>query len=176
MQDLPVAQHMTAQPERVAGRFSFPARVRNRRLVGLFRDVHRAPRRAHRGAVLCGGGIYVWGAVITVFMLALALGVPSWAGACPAQSTRRRLGALLGIAALSALPIVLFGEPILESISAEACRIRVTARFSRASRCFSCRHFCPAWCIRQYAVRLLVTQASTSGASAGWLVLRFDFR
>ncbi len=64
-----------------------------------------------------GGSIYVWGAVITVFMLALALGYLAGGRFSLRSPSLRRLGGLLVIAAVAALTIVFFGGPVLEAIS-----------------------------------------------------------
>jgi len=166
MQDLPVAQPMTAQPERVAGRVSSLLVYGIAGWSGYF--VMSTELLAGRiVAPFFGGSIYVWGAVITVFMLALALGYLVGGRLSLRNPTRRRLGALLGIAALSALPIVLFGEPILESISESV----PDPRYGTLLACVAL-FFLPTFLsgmVSPYAVRLLVTQASTSGASAGWL-------
>jgi hypothetical protein len=114
-----------------------------------------------------GGSIYVWGAVITVFMLALALGYLAGGRFSLHSPSLRRLGALLAMAALAALPVVLFGEHVLEWISARVA----DPRYGTLLSCCAL-FFLPTFLsgmVSPYAVRLLVTQASTSGASAGWL-------
>jgi hypothetical protein len=114
-----------------------------------------------------GGSIYVWGAVITVFMLALALGYLAGGRFSLRAPSLRRLGALLAVAALSVLPVVLIGDPVLEWISG----ILPDPRYGTLLSCVAL-FFLPtllAGMVSPYAVRLLVTQTSTSGASAGWL-------
>lgn len=114
-----------------------------------------------------GGSIYVWGAVITVFMLALALGYLAGGRFSLRAPSLRRLGGLLAIAALSALPIVFFGGPVLEWISDRI----PDPRYGTLLACVAL-FFLPTMLsgmVSPYAVRLLVTQTSTSGASAGWL-------
>jgi MFS family permease len=114
-----------------------------------------------------GGSIYVWGAVITVFMLALALGYLAGGKFSLRAPSLRRLGVLLAIAALSTFPVVLFGEPVLESISDRV----PDPRYGTLLACVAL-FFLPtllSGMVSPYAVRLLVTQTSTSGASAGWL-------
>jgi MFS family permease len=114
-----------------------------------------------------GGSIYVWGAVITVFMLALALGYLVGGRLSLSNPSLRKLGALLVIAALSALVLVLSGNPVLEAI---ADRVP-DPRYGTLLACIAL-FFLPTFLsgmVSPYAVRLLVTQTSTSGASAGWL-------
>jgi MFS family permease len=114
-----------------------------------------------------GGSIYVWGAVITVFMLALALGYLAGGRFSLRDPSLRRLGALLVVAALSGLIVVLFGEQALEWISASV----PDPRYGTLLAC-ALLFFLPTFLsgmVSPYAVRLLVTQTATSGASAGWL-------
>jgi hypothetical protein len=114
-----------------------------------------------------GGSIYVWGAVITVFMLALSLGYLAGGKFSLRSPSLRRLGALLAVAAVSVLPVVLAGEPILEWISG----IVPDPRYGTLLSCVAL-FFLPtllSGMVSPYAVRLLVTQTATSGASAGWL-------
>jgi len=63
-----------------------------------------------------GNSIYVWGAVITVFMLALAVGYLLGGHFSVHSPSLRRLGALLIAAGLATLPVVLFGESALDWI------------------------------------------------------------
>lgn len=114
-----------------------------------------------------GGSIYVWGAVITVFMLALALGYLAGGRFSLSSPGLGRLGALLAVAALAALPVVLVGERVLEWISAATA----DPRYGTLLACCAL-FFLPTFLsgmVSPYAVRLLVRQTSTSGASAGWL-------
>jgi len=114
-----------------------------------------------------GGSIYVWGAVITVFMLALALGYLAGGKFSLRSPGLRKLGALLAIAALTELPVVLFGERALEWISGGVADPRYGTLLSCVAL-FALPTFVSGM-VSPYAVRLLVTQTATSGASAGWL-------
>jgi hypothetical protein len=114
-----------------------------------------------------GGSIYVWGGVITVFMLALALGYLAGGKFSLRTPGLRRLGALLVVAALAEFPVVLLGEQGLEWISGGVA----DPRYGTLLSCVAL-FFLPTFLsgmVSPYAVRLLVTQTSTSGASAGWL-------
>jgi hypothetical protein len=114
-----------------------------------------------------GGSIYVWGAVITVFMLALALGYLCGGRFSLRSPSLRRLGALLAVAAVAELPVVLFGERVLEGLSDAV----PDPRYGTLLACMAL-FFLPtllSGMVSPYAVRLLVTQTATSGASAGWL-------
>jgi MFS family permease len=114
-----------------------------------------------------GGSIYVWGAVITVFMLALALGYLAGGRFSLRTPSLPRLGALLAVAALVELPVVLFGDEVLEWISGSVADPRYGTLLSCVALFFLPTLF--SGMVSPYAVRLLVTQTSTSGASAGWL-------
>ncbi|MGH8240476.1 MAG: fused MFS/spermidine synthase, partial [Steroidobacteraceae bacterium] len=55
-----------------------------------------------------GSSIYVWGAIITIFMLALSLGYLAGGRYSMLAPSVRRLGVILTIAALSVVPLLLF--------------------------------------------------------------------
>jgi MFS family permease len=114
-----------------------------------------------------GTGIYVWGAVITVFMLALAAGY-LLGGMLSTRNPRvSRLGGLLTIAALSALPVALLSEPCFEWIFDHVHDPRYGSLLGATLLFFIPTGISGA--ISPYAVRLLVTQAQRSGFSAGRL-------
>jgi hypothetical protein len=166
MQNATISQSSTAQAEIGAGRFRSILVYGIAGWSGYF--VMATELLAGRiVAPYFGGSIYVWGAVITVFMLALALGYLAGGRLSLRNPGLRRLGALLAIAALSALPVVLFGKPVLEAIADSV----PDPRYGTLLAClalFSLPTFLSGM-VSPYAVRLLVTQTSTSGASAGWL-------
>ncbi len=64
-----------------------------------------------------GSSIYVWGAIITVFMLALSLGYLFGGRASMRGPTLERLALILVAAALLTLPILLYGDALLDRIS-----------------------------------------------------------
>jgi MFS family permease len=114
-----------------------------------------------------GSSIYVWGAIITIFMLALSIGYLAggrWSTHAPSV---RRLGVLLITAALSVLPIVLAGNDLLEWVA-----IRVPdPRFGSLLASFLL-FFVPTFfsgMVSPYAVRLLVRDRASSGQHAGQL-------
>lgn len=114
-----------------------------------------------------GSSIYVWGALIAVFMLALSLGYllgGRWSLRNPSLA---RLGALLGVAALAMLPVLLWGEALLDRLSVAV----PDPRFG--SLCAALLLFsvpCAlSGMISPYAVRLLVADAARSGDHAGKL-------
>lgn len=114
-----------------------------------------------------GNSIYVWGAVITVFMLGLAIGYllgGQWSMTTPSL---RRLAALQLAAAAAVTPVILVGEPVLDamfdviddprwgSIAGSAALFLVPTILSGM--------------VSPYAVRLLVADSRTSGRLSGLL-------
>src|SRR3954470_513452 len=67
-----------------------------------------------------GSSIYVWGALITVFMLALSIGYLAGGRYSMRNPTQRKLGAILLLAAIAALPAVAWSDELLEAIAIAA--------------------------------------------------------
>jgi MFS family permease len=114
-----------------------------------------------------GGSIYVWGSVITVFMLALALGYLLGGRWSLHNANNRRFAAILGIGGLAMLPIVLLGDAVMEHIF-DAVQDPRYGSLIAASILF----FLPSAILGMaspYAVRLLTQSTESSGASAGFL-------
>jgi hypothetical protein len=114
-----------------------------------------------------GSGIYVWGAIISVFMLALSLGYLAGGRLSMHRPSVAKLGVLLLIAAVTMLPIMGFGEVMLEAIAARIIDPR-TASLLAAAGLFFVPTFVSGM-ISPYAVRLLVSERATSGRHAGQL-------
>src|SRR6476620_9666043 len=64
-----------------------------------------------------GSSIYVWGALITVFMLALSIGYLAGGRYSMRNPSLRKLGAILALAAITAVPTVIWSEQLLEVIA-----------------------------------------------------------
>jgi len=114
-----------------------------------------------------GSSIHVWGAIITVFMLALSLGYlagGAWSRRSPSQA---RLALLLAGAALCAVPVALGSDALLDALSARLADPRL------ASLCAALALFfvptAVSGMISPYAVRLLVDERAGAGAAAGRL-------
>ena len=114
-----------------------------------------------------GSSIYVWGAIITVFMLALSLGYLAgghWSKQSPSLA---RLSGLLGIAALTALPVLpLAGEPL------ERLAIAIPDPRFGALTAAAVLFFIPTFVsgmVSPYCVRLIIDGDGTSGHRAGQL-------
>lgn len=114
-----------------------------------------------------GSSIYVWGAIITVFMLALSIGYLLGGRYSLYAPSVRRLGVILAVAALSTLPIVGFGGDLLDVVATAVPDPRFGSLLGAA-----CLFFLPtvfSGMISPYAVRLLVNDRATSGRHAGQL-------
>ena len=114
-----------------------------------------------------GNSIYVWGGVITVFMLALSIGYLLGGQLSMHAPSVRKLGALLIAAAVSTLPVVIWGDPVLDWLF-DHVRDPRYGSLAASSLLF----FLPtviSGSISPYAIRLLVTQLQASGKSAGHL-------
>ena len=114
-----------------------------------------------------GNSIYVWGAVITVFMLALAVGYLAGGQVSVFSPSLRRLGTLLIAAGAATLPVVLFGNAALDWIFDRVADPRYGSLFASALLFFVPTAISGA--VSPYAVRLLATSVASTGRSAGVL-------
>lgn len=131
-----------------------------------------------------GSSIYVWGAIITVFMLALSIGYLAGGRASLQAPSLRRLALILFAAALTTAPILLYGDALLDRLSV-AVRDPRFGSLAAAMLLF----FVPtliSGMVSPYAVRLLVADlrgagdrvgrlyfVSTFGSAAGTLLTSF---
>jgi hypothetical protein len=114
-----------------------------------------------------GNNIYVWGAVITIFMLALSVGYLLGGHFSVFSPSLRRLGGLLIAAGLTTLPVVFFGDRALDWIFDRVDDPRYGSLLAS-----SLLFFIPtaiAGAVSPYAIRLLVSSLHGSGKSAGFL-------
>ncbi len=114
-----------------------------------------------------GNSIYVWGAVITVFMLALSIGYLLGGRFSLWSPSLKRLCIILLIAALSLTPAVLISGTILEKIFVLVEDPRYGSLLSATTLFFVPTMI--SGMVSPYAVRLLVTESQKSGHSAGLL-------
>lgn len=114
-----------------------------------------------------GSSIYVWGALITVFMLALSLGYLAGGRFSQNNPSLKRLGLLLGAAALTTLPVL-----PLSGIPLEDLAIRIPdPRFGSLAAAVLL-FFIPTFfsgMVSPYCVRLLIDAEASSGRRAGQL-------
>jgi hypothetical protein len=114
-----------------------------------------------------GSSIYVWGAIITVFMLALSFGY-LWGGRASLHApSLRRLALILLAAAVTTLPVLLVGDALLERLAALLADPRFGS-LSAAGLLFFLPT-CISGMVSPYAVRLLVADRASAGQLAGRL-------
>ncbi len=114
-----------------------------------------------------GNSIYVWGGVITIFMLALSIGYLIGGQLSIYAPSLRKLGLILICAALATLPVIVWSEPLLDAIFTRVSDPRYGSLLAS-----SALFFIPtviSGSVSPYAIRLLVTQLQASGKSAGKL-------
>jgi hypothetical protein len=114
-----------------------------------------------------GSSIYVWGAIITVFMLALSVGYLAGGAWSQRSPSLRRLCALLAVAAVTATPIILGGDAMLEPLSTHLGDPRMGSL--AASLLLFFVPTLVSGMVSPYAVRLLVADRASAGAAAGRL-------
>ncbi len=114
-----------------------------------------------------GSSIYVWGAIITVFMLALSLGYLAGGRWSQHNPSLARLGLLLGAAALTALPVLALSGEAMETLSIAIPDVRFGSMAGASALFFVPTFF--SGMVSPYCVRLLVDQSETSGRRAGQL-------
>ena len=112
-----------------------------------------------------GSSIYVWGAIITVFMLALSLGYLAGGRYSMRSPSVRRLGTILVVAALTVLPLIAFGDALLDALSVAVPDPRFGSLLGASLLFFVPTFF--SGMVSPYAVRLLVQdrEVATVGAA-----------
>jgi len=114
-----------------------------------------------------GGSIYVWGSIITVFMLSLALGYLIGGYISVRGPSLRRFSLLFVAGALLTYPLVLYAEPLMHVVFEHIEDPRYGSLVAGATL-----FMLPTivlGMISPYSVRLMVTQADHSGSVAGTL-------
>jgi hypothetical protein len=114
-----------------------------------------------------GSSIYVWGAIITVFMLALAVGYLLGGQASLHRPSLKRLAAILVGAAVVTVPVLLFADGLLDHLSLLLTDPRA-ASLGAAGLLF----FLPTMIsgmVSPYAIRLLIADRLSAGHHAGKL-------
>ena len=114
-----------------------------------------------------GSGVYVWGSIITVFMLSLSLGYLLGGKLSVNNPSLTRFASIFGLGAILLYPLILFAEPVMEFIF---LHIEDPRYGSLVASTFM--FFLPAvilGMISPYSVRLLVTKVEESGKVAGTL-------
>jgi hypothetical protein len=114
-----------------------------------------------------GSSIYVWGALIAIFMLALSLGYLAGGRWSQHNPSLPRLGLLLGAAAVTALPVLWLSGGAMESLAIAVPDPRFGSLAGAAVLFFIPTFF--SGMVSPYCVRLLVDEQRTSGRRAGQL-------
>ncbi len=114
-----------------------------------------------------GSSIYVWGALIAVFMLALSLGYLAGGRYSQRNPSLGKLGILLALAAATALPVLPLSGMPLENLAIAIPDPRFGS-LSAAMLLFFIPTFFSGM-VSPYCVRLLVDDEQTSGRRAGQL-------
>jgi len=112
-----------------------------------------------------GSGIYVWGAVITVFMLSLSIGYLLGGRLSLKRASTRVLGFLLLAAVASAIPCVVLSDVVLQFVFDRVEDPRYGALLASVVLFFAPITLCGA--ISPYAVRLIVANLGSTGHTAG---------
>ena len=114
-----------------------------------------------------GSSIYVWGAIIFIFMLGLAIGYLLGGLYSRHDATLRRLCVLQAASALATLPTVVWGD----QVSGWLFDTGMDVRYGSLAACMAL-FFIPtafAGMVSPYAVRLVIKDRETSGRTAGYL-------
>jgi hypothetical protein len=114
-----------------------------------------------------GSSIYVWGALITIFMLALSLGYLAGGRFSLKNPSLRKLGLLLAAAALTTLPVLPLSGITLENLAIAIPDPRFGSLAAAAMLFFIPTFF--SGMVSPYCVRLLVDSEESSGRRAGQL-------
>ena len=114
-----------------------------------------------------GSSIYVWGSIITIFMVALSIGYLVGGHLSLIRPSLKKFGGLFLFCALAVLPMVWVDDPVMEWVFMNVEDIRYGSLLA-ATGLF----FLPTVAmgiISPYAVRLLVQNTHHSGSVAGKL-------
>jgi hypothetical protein len=114
-----------------------------------------------------GSSIYVWGALIAIFMLALSLGYLAGGRWSQRNPSLQRLALLLGVAALTTLPVLVLAGGPLEDLAIAVPDPRFGSLAAATMLFFIPTFF--SGMVSPYCVRLLVDNEQTSGRRAGQL-------
>lgn len=114
-----------------------------------------------------GGSIYVWGSIITVFMLALSIGYLLGGRFSINQPNYLKFGSLFLVAGLLLLPMLFSGEAMMQWIF-ERIQDPRYGSLAGASLLFLLPTLVMGM-IAPYSVRLLVESTQYSGQTAGFL-------
>lgn len=114
-----------------------------------------------------GSSVYIWGSIITVFLLALSIGYLSGGKLSLYNPSLKRFGLIFIAAAVSLLPVIYFSEQIFKQVFALVEDPRYGSLL--ASVLVFLVPSVILGMIAPYSVRLLTLSANSSGQTAGFL-------
>ncbi len=114
-----------------------------------------------------GSNIFVWGGIISVFMISLAIGYLQGGRLSFSHVSLKTLSHILCVSALLAFPIIIIGKPFLNWLSFTISDPRYGSLMG--SIVLFSATIITAGMISPYAIRLLITKLESSGQSAGLL-------
>lgn len=114
-----------------------------------------------------GSSIYVWGSVIFIFMVGLAIGYLAGGRASMRAPSVPKLGMIMLAAAVTTAPILLGGDVMLAAIYDAGLDPRAGSLAACAALYLVPTIFCGM--ISPYAIRLLIRTRQQSGSDAGML-------
>ncbi len=114
-----------------------------------------------------GSSVYVWGSIITIFMLALAMGYLAGGKLSLYQPSLKRYAFIFMSAAMSMIPTIIFGQEIMDMVFSLIEDPRYGSLL--ASLCLFLVPTAIMGMIAPYSVRLLTESATSSGQTAGFL-------
>jgi hypothetical protein len=120
-----------------------------------------------------GSSIYVWGALITVFMLALSIGYLAGGRYSTRNPNLKKLGAILLFAAIAVLPTVIWSGALLDAVSIAIADPRYGSLL--AAIVLFLVPTALSGMVSPYAVRLLVRDRASAGQHAGQLYFASTF-
>lgn len=114
-----------------------------------------------------GSSVYVWGSIITVFMLALSIGYLSGGRFSLYNPSLKRFAGIFMLAACALLPAIFFSEALFEMVFQQIEDPRYGSLVA-SSLVFLVPSIIMGM-IAPYSVRLLTVSANSSGQTAGFL-------
>lgn len=114
-----------------------------------------------------GTSVYVWGSIITIFMLSLSLGY-LWGGRLSSRNPSHKIFAsFFLLSALLSLPIIFFGEWTMTQVFLSIEDPRYGSLLAAILLYFA--PICLMGMVSPYSIRLLVSSEENSGRMAGLL-------
>ena len=114
-----------------------------------------------------GSSVYVWGSIITIFMLALSVGYLSGGKYSLFKPNLTKFGVIFLVSAFSMLPTIFFSEPIMDQVFEWIEDPRYGSLLASTFLFFMPTAIMGM--IAPYSVRILTQSKNSSGQTAGFL-------